>query len=350
MPNRSITIQNVTINDNSSPFVIAEIGHNHQGSLELCKQMIDSAVLAGVSAVKLQKRSNKHQFTAKAYNSIYNSENSFGVTYGEHRERLEFGRDEYSDLIKYCQSKNIIFFSTAFDIPSLNFLVEMDMPVLKIASGDIVNTPLLKEASETGIPIIASTGASDLVEVRNAYEILASGKSEFALLQCTSGYPAKYEELNINVITQFRNSFPDTVIGFSSHENGIVAPIAAYVLGARIIEKHFTTDRTMKGTDQAFSLSPSGMAQMCKDLSRIKLSMGSSDKRVLSSELISMKKQRKSIVAARDLAKGRIIEISDLALKVPDEGLKPYLIDNLIGKTLKVDLLEDDYVKMEDFA
>ena len=347
---RQISFQGISVDDQSLPFIIAEIGHNHQGSVELCKTIIDAAIDAGASAVKLQKRSNKHQFTSKAYNSVYNSENSYGATYGEHREKLEFGRDEYIELKKYCANKGVVFFSTAFDIPSLEFLADLEMPIIKIASGDIVNIPLLREVSQTGIPIIASTGASDFEEVCLAHSVLSSGKSEFALLQCTSGYPAKYEELNINVITQYRNAFPNTVIGFSSHENGIVAPVAAYVMGARIIEKHFTVDRTMKGTDQAFSLSPSGMAQMCKDLSRIHKSFGDTEKKVLSSELVAMKKQRKSIVAAKNLTKGTVIEISDLALKVPDEGLKPYLIDDLIGKTLQVDLLEDDYVKMEDFA
>lgn len=347
---RQLLIKNCKISDKSEPFIIAEIGNNHQGNLELCKKMFRAASIAGATAVKLQKRDNRSLFTSAAFNKVYNSENSFGETYGIHREALEFGKDEYICLQEFADELGLIFFSTAFDENSLDFLVDIKTPAIKIASGDLVNHPLLKLASSTGIPLIVSTGASTLEEVKSSYNILKVGNSPFAILQCTSGYPSKYDELNISVIEQYRQNFPDTVIGFSSHENGISAPIAAYALGARIIEKHFTTDRTLKGTDQAFSLSTSGLERLCRDLKRIRLAMGDGHKTVYESEIQPMKKQRKSIVAATDLSAGTILSADHLSLKIPNEGLLPYEIDLVLGKQLKVDIAADTFITFDHIS
>ena len=283
----------------------------------------------------------------KTYNNAYNSENSFGKTYGEHREFLEFNKAQYLDLISFSKKLGLVFISTAFDIPSLEFLLDVEVSAIKIASGDIVNHPLLLEASKCNKPLIISTGASTLTEIDMAFNVIAPNCSSFAFLQCTSSYPAKYEELNIRVISTLREKYPETVIGFSSHENGISAPIAAYTLGARIIEKHFTTDRTMKGTDQIFSLSPTGLEKLCRDLKRIYISLGNGNKTVFKSEINPMKKQRKSIVAAKFLKKGTIIKSTDLNFKVPNEGLLPYQTNLILGKTLICDIEEDDYITIE---
>jgi sialic acid synthase len=344
---RYLNVGERRIADDTPAFVIAEIGHNHQGDLDLCIEMIRSAARCGADAVKLQKRSNKDQFTEKAYNEVYNSTNSFGPTYGEHREHLEFGANDYRQLQRLADELGVIFFATAFDIPSFDFLAELGAPVVKIASGDIVNTPLLEHASASSIPLIASTGAASMGEVERAYETLKRGKSDFAILQCTSGYPAAHEELNIRVLESYRRRFPDTVVGFSSHENGIAMPLVAFALGARIIEKHFTLDRSMKGTDQAFSLSPSGLSRMCRDLKRAAAAIGDGEKVVYESEFGPMKKQRKSIVAARDLASGTVISLADLAYKVPDHGLKPYERGALVGRKLTRSFLQDDYITLD---
>lgn len=344
----SITLGGVTVSQNTPAYVIAEIGHNHQGSVELCEQIVVAAAEAGADCIKLQKRENKIQFTNAAYNAVYNSENSYGRTYGEHREFLEFNKEQYNRIKAKANELEMGFCSTAFDIPSVDFLVDVGVDYIKIASGDIVNIPLLKYASATGLPMVVSTGAATLDEVDAAVDSLRTGKSEFALLQCTSGYPAVHEELNINVIQTYRNRYPDTIIGFSSHENGTTMPVVAYAMGARIIEKHFTTDRTMKGTDQAFSLSPSGMRRMCKDLKNAHLALGDGRKCVYDSERGHIKKQRKSIVAARPIKTGETIDASMLAFKVPNEGLLPYEINQIIGQVAKVDMAEDHYIQFAD--
>ena len=240
--------------DGDDAYVIAEIGHNHQGDLEKCKQLFKAAVEAGASAVKLQKRDNRALFTKEMYDSPYNSENAYAPTYGAHRDRLEFDEEDYRELQRYAKELNILFFSTAFDFPSADFLENLDMPAFKIASGDLTNTPLLKYVASFGKPMIISTGGGVMENVRRAYDTIMPLNTNLCIMQCTSGYPPAYEELNLRVIETFRREFPDIVIGFSAHDSGIAMPLVGYMLGARIFEKHFTLNRTWKGTDQAFSL------------------------------------------------------------------------------------------------
>jgi sialic acid synthase len=293
---RELVIDGVTINDSSEAYVIAEIGHNHQGSLDLCKEMFDAAKLAGCHAVKLQKRDNRTLYTQEFYDSPYNSENAFGATYGAHREALEFDRAEYAALKIHAEKLGITFFATAFDIPSLEFLVSLDMPAIKIASGDFKNISLMKAAMKTNRPLIISTGGFDCYQVYTA----CPPAKNLAVLHCTSGYPAKYDELNLRSIQWFREKLiGNPVIGWSGHDRGTAMAVAAYTLGARIIEKHFTLDRTMKGTDQAMSLEPQGMKHMIESLKQCRLALGDGIKRQYPSEIEALKKQRKN-------AEGRI--------------------------------------------
>src|SRR4029078_9823987 len=284
-----LTIDNFTISDDSDAFVIAEIGHNHQGSTNLCRDLFDAAKWAGCNAVKLQKRDNKSLYAKEFYDAPYNSEHAFGRTYGEHREALEFGWDEYNDLIDYADHLGLTFIATAFDIPSAEFLADLEISAIKIASGDLTNRALLKHVSTGDQAIILSTGGGSLEEVEAAVDLC----NPDAILQCTSCYPCKPKDLNLKVITAFQHAF-DCVIGLSSHENGIAMPVLAYALGARIIEKNFTLDRTMKGTDQAFSLEPSGMKKMVRDLKRAREALGNGFKRRLEAENEPLKKQEKN--------------------------------------------------------
>jgi len=285
------------INDESDCYVIAEIGHNHQGDLNKCIQLFDAARLAGCDAVKLQKRDNKTLYTEEAYNKPYMNRNSFGKTYGEHREALEFGIREYTHLQAYAESIGLTFFATAFDLPSLQFLVNIKVPAIKIASGDLTNIELLRAVAQYGRPVLVSTGGGSMEQVRAAHEILWG--TPHAIMQCTSGYPAKYDELHLRVISTYRDEFPEQVIGWSAHDTGIAMALVAYTLGARIIEKHFTLNRAWKGTDQAMSLEPQGMKKMVRDLRRVRGAMGSGDKCQLDSEVAPLLKQRKN-------AEGRI--------------------------------------------
>jgi sialic acid synthase len=335
------------VGPSSDCYVIAEIGHNHQGSLEQAMKMIAKAHECGADAVKLQKRDNLSLYTADFYNRPYDNENSFGPTYGMHREALEFGPVEYQALKQYAHELGITFFATAFDFKSADLLAELDMPAFKIASGDVVNTPLLRYVGEIGKPVIFSTGCATLEDVRRAYEELAEVNEQVVIMQCTAGYPAEWSELDLGVINTYGQLFPEAVIGFSSHDNGIAMPVAAYVLGARVIEKHFTLNRAMKGTDHAFSLEPQGLEKMVRDLRRTRIALGNGSKNTYPSEVEPALKMRKKIVAARDLPAGHRIGPDDVALKSPGDGVPPYELNRVVGRTLKRPLVADEALTFE---
>lgn len=346
----ALVIDGVYIGDDSSCYVIAEIGHNHQGSLEQAKELFRAAKECGASAVKLQKRENATLYTSEFYNRPYENENSFGRTYGEHRDALEFGRAEYKELRDYAAELDITFFSTAFDFASADFLAALDMPAYKMASGDLKNTPLLRYVAEIGKPIIISTGGATLEDVRRAYETIAEVNDQIAILQCTAGYPAAWEELDLRVIETYREEFPDAVVGFSGHDSGIAMPIAAYVLGGRIVEKHFTLNRAARGTDHRFSLEPVGMRKLVRDLERIRLSLGDGTKRIHDSELAPIEKMGKKLVARWDLPAGHVLQVDDLSLKSPGDGLAPYEAENVIGRVLTSALVEDEGITFDVLA
>jgi N-acetylneuraminate synthase/sialic acid synthase len=331
---RTMRIGATEVSDDGPCFVIAEIGHNHQGSLDTARQLFRAAADAGADAVKLQKRDNRSLFTREMYAKPYENENSYGRTYGEHREYLEFGVEEYTELRAYAAELGILFFSTAFDVPSVEFLEALDLPAYKVASADVTNVPLLRALAETGRPVLLSTGGAELSDVVTAHDILAAGGGDVAVLQCTAGYPAAWDELDLRVISTYRELFPDTVVGFSSHDNGIAMPVAAYVLGSRIVEKHFTLDRTMRGTDHKFSLEPQGLGKLVRDLQRTHHALGDGTKRVHDSERAPITKMAKKLVAARPLAPGHVLTADDVAVKSPGDGLAPTYWDEVIGARL----------------
>jgi sialic acid synthase len=342
-----LTIDGFAIDDGSDCYVVAEIGHNHQGSVDQAKELIRAAAACGANAVKTQKRSNRSLYTRAFFDKPYENENSFGATYGEHREALEFGRDEYLELIRFADEVGITFFATAFDFESADFLAELDMPAYKIASGDLTNTPLLRHVAEIGKPVIFSTGGGRLDDVVRAYEVVSDLNDQVGILQCTAGYPATWDELDLRVIERYRSTFPEAAIGYSGHDNGIAMAVVAYTLGARIVEKHFTLNRALKGTDHVFSLEPQGLTKLVRDLRRTRAALGDGHKRVHQSELAPIAKMAKSIVAARRLPAGHTIELDDLALKSPaNGGLKPYELERLFGARLAVALDRDEVLTM----
>ena len=343
----TLTIGTHQIGDHTQCYVIAEIGHNHQGSLDKAKELFREAKLAGAHAVKLQKRDNRGLYTDAAYNRPYDNENSFGATYGEHREFLEFGADKYRELQAYARELGIDFFSTAFDVASADILQQLEMPAYKIASGDLKSTPLLKHVASFGKPMVISTGGALIEDVQRAYDTVMPINPQLAILQCTAGYPAAFEELDLRVIGTFRDRFPNAVVGFSSHDNGIAMPVAAYILGARIVEKHFTLNRAMKGTDHAFSLEPVGLRKMVRDLERTSKAVGNGVKKIYDSEKAPIVKMGKSLVVSRDLPIGHTLTTEDIVMKSPGGGIPPYELDKVLGRvTLKV-LYEDDFLTFE---
>ena len=342
---RELTIGRTVINDDSDAYVIAEIGGNHRGSVEDCKAIIMQAAVAGCSAVKLQKRDNKALYTPKVYAEPYNSENAWGPTYGEHREYLEFNMAEYRELKQYAQSYGLDFIVTAFDLPSVDFLADLGVDAIKIASGDLRSTPLIEAAARVRAPLLISTGGGalrDLERVPNA----VFGQAEYAFLQCTASYPCDAGALNLRVIETYRERFPETVIGLSDHYDGIAMAPVAYALGARIFEKHFTVDHTWKGSDQAFSLEPHGMATMVRDLQRTRLALGDGIKRRMECEGSALDKMQKVYYPATCLPAGTVLTPANLVMRSPGaaNGYPPCDLDKLVGKRISADLTESDAV------
>jgi N-acetylneuraminate synthase/sialic acid synthase len=339
---RKLIIGSHTIDDVSDCYVIAEIGHNHQGDLQKAKDLFHQAKECGVNAVKLQKRDNRSLFTAALYNKPYDHENSFGLTYGAHREYLEFGLEEYLELKRYAQELGLTFFATAFDVASADFLRELEMPAYKIASGDLKSIALIRHIAAFQKPLLVSLGGGTMEDVERVYDKVAPINPQLCFLQCTATYPTQPEEMNLRVITTLRERFPDVVIGLSDHYNGIAMAIAAYMLGARVIEKHFTLNHTWKGTDHALSLEAIGMQKMTRDLHRARVALGDGVKQVYPSEALALAKMGKSLVAARDLPAGYRLRREDIAIKSPGGGLSPVEIEALIGRVLRAPVAVDD--------
>jgi sialic acid synthase len=344
---RELHIGGERIADDGDCYVIAEVGHNHQGSVEQAMRLFEAAKSSGANAVKLQKRSNRELYTHDYFSRPYEHENSYGSTYGEHREFLEFERGEYQELKGYAREIGITFFATAFDPTSVEFCEDLDMPAYKVASADLKNLPLLRLIAETGKPMIMSTGAATLADVRRGYETVAEINPNVALLQCTAVYPPEWEELDLRVIETYRELFPRAVVGLSSHDNGIAMALAAFMLGGRIVEKHFTLNRAWKGTDQSFSLEPQGLEKMIRDLQRTRRALGDGQKRIYPSETAAAVKMGKKLVAARDLAPGETLTHDDIVSRSPGDGVPPCELDKFIGRKLRQAVPEDQALTFE---
>jgi len=345
---RQFRFSNRVIKDESKPFLIAEIGHNHQGSIEKCIELIRAAADSGCDAVKLQKRDNDTLFTKEMYNEPYNSENSFGETYGAHRQNLELSKEAYLKCKAEAENLGLFFFATAFDIPSVNFLIDIGVNLIKIASGDLKSSYLHEYTAKKNIPMIVSTGGASFDEVHDAHRNLVSLGAQFAILQCTAAYPAAPELLNLSVIQQFRSAFPETIIGYSGHDSGIAMPLMSYALGARIIEKHFTLNRTLKGTDHAFSLEPAGMRKLSRDLKRAHLALGDGKKVAYGEEMKPLRKMSKMIVAKTELKSGHKISLVDVEFRSPADGLAPNQLHLIVGRILNKTIREGGPILLKD--
>lgn len=296
---RSLTIGGRVISDEAPPFVCAEIGHNHGGSVQTAMDMIRAAAACGATAVKLQKRDNATLYSPAMLERPYEFEHSFGATYGAHREALELNFQQYVSCRAVATAVNVVFFATAFDPPSLAFLLDLDVPAIKLCSGSLTDLPLLSQVSQCGRPVILSTGGSTDQEIDRAVQMLARRTTAFALLHCTAAYPVlDHAELNLRCIETLRVRYPETVIGWSGHVSGIAMSTVAYTLGARILEHHFTLNRASKGTDHAFSLEPAGLRKLVRDLARARVALGDGVKRTYPSEAGPIAKMRRTVDAS----------------------------------------------------
>lgn len=345
---RAMSVAGRRVADDTDCYVIAEIGHNHGGCVEVCRQLISQAQACGADAVKLQKRDNRALYTQAFYDSPYDHPNSYGPTYGAHREALEFDRAQLADLRAFADELEITLFATPFDFGSADVLAALEMPAYKIASGDLTNTPLIEHVARFGQPMFISTGGGTMDDVRRAHDVAAAHNPQVCVMQCTSGYPCRDEELNLRVVQSYRESFPDAVVGLSAHDAGVSMALVAFALGARAIEKHFTLDKAGKGTDHQFSLEQSELAQLVRGLRRAARALGDGRKRPFPSEERPLWKMGKHLVAARALPAGHVLQAADVAIRSPrDGGLPPYELAVILGKRLGESLAADQPIRHE---
>lgn len=344
-----LVVDGKVITRDGPAYVIAEIGNNHQGDVEKAKALIHSAKECGVDAVKFQKRDNRRLFTRTYYDSPYDNENSYGSTYGEHREFLELPKSDWFELGRYSKEEGVAFVSAAFDEPSADLMADLDVDAFKFASGDLLNVPFLRYVADKGKPMLLSTGGGTLEDIDRAVEAILERNEQLCVLHCTAAYPAEIEDLNLSVITALRERYPELVIGLSDHHNGIAMAPVAFMLGARVFEKHFTLNHAWKGTDHAYSLMPDGMRRFVRDLHRVPVALGDGVKRRLPSEERPLEKMGKKLVATRDLPVDHVLTEGDLVAKSPaDGGLPPYEIERLLGRRLVRALSFEQDVTLED--
>lgn len=341
----------ISIGGNNRCLIIAEVGQNHQGSFETAKKYIKACKDAGADVVKFQKTDIYAKFNNKALEREYNSVNSFGKTYGEHKKYLEFSKEEFIKLQKYAEEVGIMFSASGMDIPSFDFLEKIKCPFLKIGSGDTNNLELLKHVAKKDIPIILSTGMNNMDSViKSVNTLLNNGVKKLCLLQCTSSYPLDDKDVNLNVIKTYKKYFKNKiVVGYSGHDKGIPITLASIALGAKVIEKHVTFDKTWKGSDHSASLNMIELKQLCEDVRRIENSMGSYEKKMVNSEIACHNKLGKSLVLTRDMKEGDIIKESDLTVKVAEpHGINPNMLFEVINRKLKYNKSFDETVKLSD--
>ncbi len=339
-------------------YIIGEIGQNHNGSVSIAKLIIDAAArpveeqlfglaLKHFNAVKFVKRDLKEELSASFMNKPYDSEHSFGRTYGEHRAFLELGDEQHLELFRHAKAKGLDFVETLCSKGCLSLLKLFRPDYLKVASRDLTNIPLLEALAETKIPMIISTGMAGKKELDDAVNVIAKRHNDISILHCVSQYPTEPKNVNLLTISYLKKNYPDYAIGYSDHTIGISAPVSAVALGAEIIEKHITIDRRMKGTDQAGSLGIDGMNRMVRDIRLLELSMGVEDIFIDKSVSGAQKKLERSIASRREIAKGEVIAEKDLHLLSPGDGFPWNEMGSVIGKVAAKNIPKDEVIYQE---
>ncbi len=331
------------------PFVIAEVGQNHQGDLEKAREYIRIFAFEGADAVKFQTRSNKYLFSKDAYEAPYQSENAFAETYGLHREHLELKPEWLPILKEDCIKHGVKFMSTPFDEPSLELLRQIDVDILKVASFDLGNLPFIHRIAGLGKPVVMSVGGGKIEQIRSSVEVLLSHHDEVAILHCVSEYPCEYNRLGLDNIATLIREFPDCVIGSSDHFNGTLSGPVAYIKGARVFEKHVTLNRAWRGTDHSFALEPEGFRKFVRDIKRVRHMMPPKPGDDLGNERV-FKKLGKSMVAYADIKAGDTFTLDNLSGRVFNEQYVPVRESNqVVGRTAKRDIAQGEPILYSDF-
>lgn len=337
------------IGDNEPCFIIAEAGINHNGSLNIAKKMILAAKRSGADAVKFQTFKAKEFINDPKETYSYKSQ---GKTVTESMlgmfKRYELSKKDFGAISSYCKKIGIIFFSTPQNISDLEILLDIGVPAIKVGSDDLTNIPLLESYAKKNLPIIISTGMSYLEEIKDAVKTIKKYNDKLAILHCISSYPARCEELNLSRISTLKAEFPDAIIGFSDHSAGITASICSVMLGAKIIEKHFTLDKFMRGPDHRFSMDPLELMSLVNGIRAMEKAIGVNEIYPSKNEMRMRKLCRRSLVAAKNIKKGKALEEKDLTTKRPGTGIMPKNMPSLIGKKTKKDIKKDEMICLKN--
>jgi len=329
-----------------SVFIIAEAGVNHNGDINLAKRLIDVAAEAGVNAVKFQTWKTELLVTKEAEQAEYQTENT-GVSESQFDmlKRLELSYDEFKELKSYCDTKNIMFLSTPDEFESANFLCELQ-DIFKIGSGEVTNLPYLRHIGKFHKKVILSTGMADIGEIEDALDILIDAgtkKEDITVLHANTMYPTPVEDVNLKAMQTIACAF-GVDVGYSDHTLGIEVPIAAVAMGAKVIEKHFTLDKTMKGPDHKASLEPNELKAMVQAIRNIEKALGNGIKKPSKSEKPNIEVARKSIIAAKPIKKGEVFSEENLTVKRPGNGISPMRWDEIVGTVVTKDYNEDEII------
>lgn len=334
--------------NSKEPFVIAEVGQNHQGDLSLAREYIRVFAYEGADAVKFQTRNNKYLFSRDAYNAPYASENAFADTYGAHREKLEL-KPEWLPILKGdCDKHGVKFMSTPFDEPSLDLLNQVNVDIIKVASFDLGNMPFIDRIARLKKPVVMSVGGGKIDQIRSSVEAVLAYHSELAILHCVSEYPCEFNRLGLDNIQKLISEFPNCVIGSSDHFNGTLSGPVAYLKGARVFEKHVTLNRAWKGTDHSFALEPEGFRKFVRDIKRVRHMLEPKPIDSIGKEQVFMK-LGKSLVAHTDIKAGEIISSESLSGKIFRSQFIPVRESNrVIGSAATRDIAKDEPIQYDD--
>ncbi len=346
-----IKIGKKTIGPSHPAYIVAEAGVNHNNDLERAKELIVSAARAGVDAVKFQTYVAGRLVTRAAprFWEWEGEENPQGTQYDSYSTMDKLPLEVYPELVKTCAANGVEFMSTPFDDESLDFLVKLGIKAIKVASSDLTDLPFLKRAAKTGLPIFLSTGASTYAEIDDAVRAVeGEGNHQIILMQCTLHYPTDYKDANLRVIGTLQKMYPQYSMGLSDHTLGIAVPPAAVALGAKLIEKHYTTDKTLPlSPDHHLSVDPPEMAAMISQIRQVEQALGDSRKYVLAAEAETYKYDKRSLTSTKAIKVGTVITPDMITRKRPGTGIRPKYLEVVIGRTARIDIPEDTTITWE---
>lgn len=344
--NKTINISGINIGKDEPCYIVAEIGINHNGEMDIAKKLIDVAIKSGANAVKFQKRNLDSLYKTEVLQNPNIESQGFEILL-DVLKKVELSDSNYKEIVKYCNEKNITFLCTAWDSVSVDFLETLGVSAYKIASADMTNFPLIKYIAKTKKPIIVSTGMSTMEEIEKTVNFLKNENVDFVLLHSNSTYPAPVESLNLNLIPTLEQKF-QIPIGYSGHEQGIIPSVAAAILGAVIIERHITLDKKMEGIDQSSSLDPLELTQLISFIRESEKARGKSIKKMTRGEILQREVLGKSIICSSDIEKGDIFTKNNLEVKGPAKGISPQFYYEILGKKSKQTIKKGMYIQQDD--